>query len=134
MKYGDIFNVWAKLCWADGGCFSALSSRRVTTQESSAGVGGWGNVIRPTRCPDQGTSYRFTNLLLPHRGGGHWGGVCSAKLNELLIRGETPANRPLFDQAWTLLQPPAEASHSKDPHLRGLAWVDVNYRMNTLSF
>lgn len=25
-----------------------------------------GNVIRPTRCTDQGTSYCFTNLLLPH--------------------------------------------------------------------
>lgn len=27
--------------------------------------GDGGNVIRPTRCTDQGTSYRFTNLLLP---------------------------------------------------------------------
>lgn len=32
--------------------------------------GGWGDVIRPTRCTDQGTSYRFTNLLLPLRRGG----------------------------------------------------------------
>lgn len=36
----------------------------------SSGVGGWGNVIRPTRCTDQGTSYCFPNLLLPCRFGG----------------------------------------------------------------
>lgn len=49
-----------------------------------------GDVIKPTRCKDQGTSYCFTNLLLPHRGGGG----CTRKLNELLIKGEMPANRP----------------------------------------
>lgn len=36
----------------------------------STSVGGWGNVIRPTRCTDQGTSYCFPNLLLPCR---FWG-------------------------------------------------------------
>lgn len=33
----------------------------------SSAVRGRGNVIRPTRCTDQGTSYCFTNLLLPHK-------------------------------------------------------------------
>lgn len=33
-----------------------------------------------------------------------WGS--KPKLNELLIKGAVPANRPPFDQAWTLLWPP----------------------------
>lgn len=39
-------------------------------RKGALGSGDGGNVIRPTRCTDQGTSYRFTNLLLPHSGGG----------------------------------------------------------------
>lgn len=48
----------------------------------SSGVGGWGNVIRPTRCTDQGTSYCFTNLLLPHRLFLGVGGAYQNLLNE----------------------------------------------------
>lgn len=51
-----------------------------------------------------------------------WGST--PKLNELLIKGAAPANRPPFDQAWTLLWPPLKLyTHNLNISAAQPAWT-----------
>lgn len=68
-------NTWLWLPLSNGLSSTGAPHAAVTRQEQEQWCRGWGNVIKPTRCTDQGTSYCFTNLLLPHRL--FFGGVCS---------------------------------------------------------
>lgn len=87
-------------------------------------VGGWGNAIRPTRCTEQGTSYCFTNLLLPQSlfflfgDGGGW--VVHTKIYWMSLQWELATNR------LTVIRPghlrPSVCRASAVHTLTGLAW------------